>query len=124
MRRIIDQCYTVVDNEFCIYCGVIADCYDHVPPISAFIKNAPAFKFAACTECNSMLSSNSETNLKKRRDYLFKKYYKKYKKVFNMPDWSIEELNELDSSMRTFVINGLKAKAHITARLLKLKRGK
>lgn len=86
----------------CVYCGLPATCFDHVPPLrivetmdDAELDAHNPVKHPACHECNSTLGAMLLLTLKERRKHLSSVYRRKYKKFIRMPEWDEEDLAEL-----------------------------
>jgi|GEM_PF-3254422 len=111
--------FKVFDNHYnnfgrigdpCYCCGVVSDCFDHVPPLH-YVSRLPEDeinqyklrKYPICNECNSILNGLIIIDKKNRIKFVIDKLKKKYKKFLSMPDWSIEELEELEPKMREHV---------------------
>jgi hypothetical protein len=55
---------------------------------------------AACSECNGLLGSIALFSIYDRAAYLEDKLNCKYSKILNIPEWSDDELAELDKNLR------------------------
>lgn len=89
-------------GDSCVYCGVLADTMDHVPPISwcqsfdkKVLETHNFFKVPCCNECNNFLNNMPLFSVRERLKEVRKRIKKKYKKVLSMPKWDEEELQEL-----------------------------
>ena len=126
---ILNSKYRHIDNvnqDVCFYCGEPGDTIDHVPSLyQAYCvgldeierQNIQLYLIPSCRECNSLLGARPTTDPVDRRDDLKKLLQKRYKKFLNLPDWGIEELEELGPVMRKEVEDSMTIKTHIQRRL-------
>jgi hypothetical protein len=112
----------------CRYCGAPAQGFDHVPPLrwaeaqpSWVLDNTDLRKVPACTECNTALSGSILFTLKERRRYLLDHYRRKYKPFLRMPEWSEEELDELDPRLAEDVRHSARFSRSVKARIGRLR---
>ena len=101
-----------VDWYRCIYCGEeggITD--DHVPPISkAYLVDENHREiYPACSRCNSILKDKG-IYLDDRAIVLYYLLEKKNKKWLKIPDWTDEELEEMEYGMVKHIKQGLARK--------------
>ena len=115
---------TKLFNRFnCTYCGSPCDTRDHVIPVSSeYIsrKNAKtntSNTVPSCRECNTMLGSLLFLTIGERASYLYTLYKTRFKKFLLMPDWSLEDLNELKGRLNQSVRNSLKKKERVKERI-------
>lgn len=108
----------------CIYCGVISDSYDHIPPLVAIeklslieIDGDDLKKYPACRECNSWLGDRLITTLKERREEVRRRLKNKYRHFVQMPDWSEDELGELSTKLSDDVQRHVRFSRWVKARL-------
>jgi hypothetical protein len=101
----------------CMYCGVPADSRDHFVPRSYTNKMRAmgssvhvSETVPCCRECNSTAGATIFSNVREKRFYIQDKYRNKYAKILNTPDWTQKELDELGPTLKSHVINGLRAK--------------
>jgi hypothetical protein len=94
----------------CTYCGDIADTLDHVIPHSYTRKSAKEKRKYArehcvpcCRECNSLLGNKLFCTVWARAEYLKKKYEKRYKKILSLPDWQVEDMDDMGHNMRQII---------------------
>ena len=114
----VDYQYKIVDGNECVYCGEEAEVYDHVPPIACY--PASGLKYPACNRCNSFLHSFVSGNINERKKVLIKQYKKKYRKILKMPEWDEHEMEEVDSSLKAFILSGLAQKETIYRKIERL----
>jgi hypothetical protein len=109
----------------CYYCGEPADTTDHVPPqcIRPLMLRDPVgfkqYKFCevdCCKECNSGLGKRFWT-LAERKNEVAKRIRRKYKKLLEMPDWTVAELATVSSRMRDQILSQLKRRGVARRRL-------
>ena len=102
-------------GDACAYCGIFADTYDHVPPLSYVHSLGLAhfedngirlYRVPACRECNSLLANSCAATVSKRRDYVKKKLRARYAKHLASAKWEPSELEELGFNLRTLVQEG------------------
>lgn len=74
-RTFYDNFYRKREGERCVYCGDIAEHWDHVPPLAAIVKvdmrNLPYMKLEllpVCVECNVRLGAYPYRSIKKRKE--------------------------------------------------------
>lgn len=115
--------------EPCVYCGLPADSVDHVIPrayvsqirdtIAPLDKTLKAFgeTVPACIQCNSILGASALFTMTERRSLVKERLRKKYKRLLAAPDWTHQELNDLDGTLRTHVIALQAAKDVVRARI-------
>lgn len=123
--KIHDHAYTRVGNldGRCVYCGELAEVWDHVPPISwadSVDREATRVWFAclpACGECNVILSDRPIFEISARCWETKKGLRRKYRKVLQMPEWEEEELAALTPAMRLDVTRHLALARQIRKRI-------
>ena len=102
LANFMDECY---------YCGAPADSIDHVTPQT--IKTMCGFEFEnpvtartetvkACRECNSSLGGRFFETLADRKVAAKDHIRRKYKKYLRIPQWTPEELAELEPVVGQF----------------------
>ena len=116
----------------CYYCGQPASAVDHVIPRVLLyqlgvlddeetthhlygrhkVRTVPA-----CRECNSILGSKYFSHLEERKAWLKDRLRQRYKGLLSMPDWSIDELTELDGSLQDYVIQSMRLKRLMRQRI-------
>ena len=114
----------------CSYCGLVADTVDHVPPTSirpvlvdlGLADQYPFQVVRACRECNSALSDHAYWTLEQRRAYIVKWIERRYRKYLSIPEWTKQQLVELEPTLRQEVTHGLVVKA-VTLQRLSIARG-
>ena len=85
----------------CMYCGDPADQREHVTPYSYTGNNT--HMVWSCGECNNIAGSLLFSNIRDKGIYINDKLQEKYKKLLDVPQWSDEELGELDGGMKKYV---------------------
>ena len=111
-------------SDPCVYCGVVSDTMDHVPPLVYVQKCrdileeiSHANKYPACSECNSALGSQLLMTLGDRRAYIADLLERKYKKLLRIPLWAEDELEEVSAEMRRDILAHLHHQAWVKARI-------
>ena len=110
----------------CTYCGIGANCLDHVIPVSykqIGRKGADYSKelvVPSCDECNNKLSNFYLPSIAERAEYLIGAYNKKYKKILSAPDWTEEEIRELGPTLRKTIQGTQNLKEVVLCRLIHL----
>ena len=92
----------------CTYCGMNATDMDHVIPRSYAALEGEDTRskedcVPACMECNGLLSNNMVITIAGRAGYLVSRLADRHKKLLETPDWSNEDLEELEGRLRTHV---------------------
>jgi len=120
-------------EDQCHYCGLASDTTDHVVPQSLLetldilddmetkrilVSRNRILTVNACRECNSLLSNKYFNTLAQRKQYLKRRLKQRYQKYLALPEWTDTELGTLSSKLRTYVLQGLRAKELVTERLL------
>ncbi len=84
--KIHNQKYNIYQTPYCLYCGEIPRVWDHVPPILLAYRCTGSFiKIASCKNCNALLSNLPLYTLKSRKEHIYNRLIKKYKKVLDIP---------------------------------------
>jgi 5-methylcytosine-specific restriction endonuclease McrA len=112
-------------NLQCVYCGLVGDSIDHVPPSSVrpslldlgLAKRYPFVEVRACQECNSALSNRALWTVGARKEYIKRFLRARYRRFLKIPSWSDRELGALDPHMREHVLQGLDVRDLIKARI-------
>lgn len=103
-----------IKGHHCVYCGEVANTEEHFPPKSYTMHG---YKLPACSECNSLAGTAHPTNFEARSDYVKGKLRSKYSKHLSVPDWSDDEIEELNYNLREGVKVWKKQKQIIKDRL-------
>lgn len=98
----------------CIYCGMLANCDDHFPPRSLCYLG---WLLPSCKECNYIAGTKWPLNFTFRAELVKDSLRRKYFSELTTPDWSDEELDELEYNLRNEVIRWQKRKSIIQERL-------
>ena len=125
-KRLIIHEYTRHEslNDFiCYYCGLYGMSKDHIPPISHPdpVEEQPRIIVRACILCNSLLNNRRFLTLLSRCDYLFIRYQIRFRRALAMPNWSYEEISQLEGKLKRTVILGLRKKKFVEEKLQYLK---
>ena len=104
----------------CYYCGLIATSIDHFIPQTltkrGFLTDEQLL-IPACRECNSILGARVFRTLALRREAAKEGIRKKYRKFLNLPDWEIEEIEDLGWTLKSVIKRG-QALKHLTRQRL------
>ncbi len=103
-----------IDGFLCVYCGEEANTKEHYPPKS-FCKwgvIAPS-----CDHCNKTAKHFHPFNIERRILFIKSQIRKKFNKALNMPDWTQQEIEQLDWKLRTIILTGLEDKRCAQRRL-------
>lgn len=104
------------EGEHCAYCGILATDKEHVVPLShlkkleemklqGFDVKIPEYKIVpACHECNLIALDKVFDNFKDKKAYIKKELRRKYRKFVNAPDWTDQEIEELEGELKKYVI--------------------
>lgn len=109
----------------CVYCGLVGDSVDHVPPTSVrptllhlgLASQYPFQEVRACRECNVGLGARPLWTIGQRRAFIKTWLERRYRKYLKIPAWSDSELGQMDVILRDFVIHSLAVKAVIERRI-------
>lgn len=88
-------------GEWCTYCGNIATLEDHFPPLSLMLEG---WLLPACAECNAFAGTVWARDFEARCRHVNFCIRRKYKKLLETPAWSRDELDELEHTLRSAVI--------------------
>lgn len=112
--RLVESHYKRLPGDWsnCVYCGDIADTADHVPPMKRVWAHGVDYytqqgfdivKAPCCRECNSVLGDRDLPTIEERAIHMYAAIQKRYKPILACPEWDIEELDELDYSLRAHI---------------------
>ncbi len=121
---VVDFCvdeYEASRLSACGYCGsTVSITRDHVIP-SSWARESRSYRdgdtIRCCRECNSVLSDIALFSVESRANYLISEYIRRYDAAIRTPNWSDEELAELDYSLRAKVESARFEKEFIMRRL-------
>ncbi len=124
-RRALNEAYRLWPEarEGCAYCGVVADTYDHVPPLSMVHAmgvgqfEGRMWRVPACRECNSLLGSAPLVTVAKRREFVKKRLRVRYAKVLRLPSWSDAEIEGLGRGLQDVILEGASIREWVRRRL-------
>ena len=86
-----------VHGHQCIYCGEPSDSDEHFPPKSV---NDLGLLLPCCRECNSFAGTEWSFDFEMRVGYVKAKLRKRYRRFLETPEWSDDELSELEPVLR------------------------
>jgi len=108
----------------CIYCGSPADTVDHVPPVSRISDcdsiYSDDYKFCtvkSCLECNKLAGDRLDIDLIDRIDFVKDRLKSKYRRALRIPDWTLDELDDLGDSLRAEVESAIVKRGVLAARI-------
>lgn len=115
----------------CKYCGMPADTVDHVVPQSlaekarlsgnpdwaSDIVRARIQTVSCCHDCNNALGDRVFPTVQDRKLAIKRRLRRKFKRLLDSPNWTEEELAELDEHLRGFVLRRQRLKIEIRERL-------
>jgi hypothetical protein len=105
----------------CIYCGdTTQKTRDHVVSISWSGHKRSYDKgdiVDCCRECNQMLGNVPIHSISGRASYLAARLEEKYRKIFKMPKWDSDEIEELSTHLAKMVKASINMKEYIAARI-------
>ena len=112
------------DCQPCIYCGVPACAYDHIPPraMRERMKDLGDYtgtwvEVPACTWCNSTLNDLALLTITDRKLYIKQAIRKKFKRLLDAPDWTDEAIASLGYTLGTKIKADMNKKKLIRSRL-------
>lgn len=119
--------YGVLDftNNMCVYCGDWFQCRDHVVPISwqqTYRNYRRGETVKCCTLCNTLAGDSVHFSLLSKAEYLIKRYHKKFKKILLLPEWTLDEMEELDYGLQAYVLQRQHLKHLVLFKLENLSR--
>lgn len=85
------------ERDICLYCGEFSQKREHVPSRRRAVA---AWKVPTCREC-ALLSRGSGKPVLERSDDIRHGRMRKYGRALKVPEWSDEELQEMDGHMAT-----------------------
>jgi hypothetical protein len=122
---------TIPENTTCTYCGTFATTWDHVVCVSLIRprNNSKPDRYQsgdwivpACNDCNSFLSDRVLNAVPLRAAWLYKEYRRRFRKILTSPQWSDEEINELEGAFKIHVIESMLIQAELDHRLAHLRK--
>lgn len=102
--------------RICFYCGEPATDKEHVFPKVYYGENTP--KVWSCSECNKLAGKEVFCTIEDKFVFIKKKIEKKYKYVFEYPDWDEDEIKELKGSLKQSVQKSILLKDWVKKRLV------
>jgi hypothetical protein len=111
---------------FCTYCGLPAQCLDHVIPVSHTNKKRKPSDYTmsnavnvvpACNDCNSSLSNFWYHAIASRAGYLAERIAVRHINLLDTPTWSEDEIAELSDNLKKIVKAKQKEKALLLDRI-------
>lgn len=93
----MDELRTKLGGRLCVYCGMVADTFDHFPPRS---YTRHGFLLPACRECNVVAGTHHPTDFDKRAEHVKQSLARRHKKALHFPVWETDDIEALGYSMR------------------------
>jgi len=102
-----------------------ANSIDHVPPRVAratlvaqgLVARYPFIEVHCCVECNSTLGARPLWTLGARKRYIKQALRRRYGAILRLPNWTDAELAQMSDRMRDYILDGLKVRDFIEARI-------
>lgn len=110
----------------CIYCGEVATCRDHFPPISRVddyrsigLVHEVFIKVPSCDECNLMLGDSLQDTFVERIEYIKNLLAKKYSTHIGsvLSEWDDEEISELGPRLGSKIRSIQNRRKYVTDRI-------
>jgi hypothetical protein len=98
----------------CVYCGDFTPYTDHFPPDTFGWRG---WLIPACRECNTLAYTDFANSFFKRADLVKERLRRKYKTILRTPDWTVEELQEVEPDMARAILSILSLRDSIQRRL-------
>ena len=86
-----------INGKWCVYCGMLAETKEHFPPASLTHKG---LILPCCRECNRIAGTLCGADFQQRIQIVKTAIGRKYKRVLNMPVWTMEEMEDLGYAMK------------------------
>lgn len=102
------------EKEICFYCGEPSTEVEHVIPKHTGL---PTWTVHSCRECNSLASGTIYSSVTEKLCSIREKRQRKYKWLYDMPEWSKDELEELGYNLRVAVQRQMVAKQCVQSQL-------
>ncbi len=112
-----------LENKYiCTYCGATSECREHVIPVCylSLSRNYDPRKswiVPSCNSCNSLAGAFIAFSIPEKARYITTKFKNKYRKFLKQPEWTQEELDELDYKLKTMIWGSMVAKRVASERL-------
>jgi hypothetical protein len=94
------------DEKVCVYCGDWLQCRDHLTPVCYDGARADlrGKTVPCCHECNGLAGPFVAFSIAEKAQYLVARYQRKYAWVLALPEWDVEEIDELTDLLREDVL--------------------
>lgn len=98
-------------NRFtCFYCGRMARCFDHQPPItrvsdyrSLGLMHEVYIKVPSCNSCNATASDQLTETLWDRIEFIRSRLQKKNKRLLNGDIWENTEMRPIGRNLKSYI---------------------
>lgn len=101
-------------GQWCVYCGEVAQCLDHFPPLSVQLGG---LLLPSCNECNLLAGVNWPYDFQRRAKYVLERLRLKYRREMETPDWCGAELKQLRGGLKGMVKKWQERKDYVARRL-------
>ena len=98
----------------CVYCGQTATTDEHFPPYS---YSDFGYILPACSECNNLAHTAYPKNFMDRVDHVRLKLRAWHHKLLELPEWTEDELADMEWELATDIRRALKRKEFLESRL-------
>ena len=116
--------YSVIENDgTCVYCGQRANSLDHFVPYSVaivlmeFLPIGGKYLLPACRECNSIAGDKVFYTVNEKRSYIQGRLKEKYSLIYDIPEWTESELEEMGYNLQTYIRSSLGSRQWIEDRI-------
>jgi len=105
-------------DNMCFYCGSLTQCKEHLIPASYFIRRQKENMILvdACKICNSLAGDYVPSSCYDKKDWIKERFFQKYNHLLLQSDWSDEDINELEGSLKAYIRGGEIAKNELRIR--------
>lgn len=111
LREVLQLCK---ESRSCFYCGELATEDEHVVPRRC---QTETWIVRSCKECNSMAGGEPFASVVDKIVYIRDKRRKKYSRLLSIPEWTLEEIEEMGHNMRVAIKASMIAKEVVTSQL-------
>jgi hypothetical protein len=112
-----------LENPSCEYCGDPATQKEHVIPRSHLRHLAECGRYRyqvtvfSCAECNMLAGNRVFRTFYAKRAYIHRRIRSRYKRILEVPPWTQEEIEALGWTLRTHILQAIKLKPLLQARI-------
>lgn len=113
------------DSESCcVYCGDWYECRDHFIPVSwaSVYRTYHVNNLVhSCRKCNSILGDKVFGSMEERSQYVLEEYEERTQWLMRFPEWTQDELDELDWGLKCLVESKMALKYIAKAKIANLR---